>query len=199
MCCCGVVACRSQTQTAHAWEEWPSLPRHELRMLCLGSHPQGPTLFFTCPRHALEHTRATIQEAMFELCVGPGTCILQQQLPRTLQVAHTRNCVPQSLFVNDLLLHSGMCALRGTSWGAQDLLPSCCHVSTHLVDVVWFCEGVDRVQADHAPQVGVAQGDLPWRSHQAPGWTSGRAGRGTEGRSRETGEERQTLSHKCDV
>ena len=33
-------------------------------------------------------------------------------------------------------------------------------------------------------------GDLPWRSHQAPGWTSGRAGRGTGGRSRETGEEK---------
>ena len=41
-------------------------------MLCLGSHPKGPTLFFTCPRHALEHTRATIQEAMFELCGWPG-------------------------------------------------------------------------------------------------------------------------------
>ena len=61
--------------------------------------------------------------------------------------------------------------------------------------------------------------DLPWRSHQAPGWTSGRAGRGTGGRSRETGEEKtlktpdtsahawmiwndtqgETLSHKCDV
>ena len=33
-------------------------------------------------------------------------------------------------------------------------------------------------------------GDLQWRSHQAPGWTSGRAGRGTGGRSRETGEGR---------
>ena len=49
------------------------------------------------------------------------------------------------------------------------------------------CEGIDIVQADHAPQAGVAH---PWRSHQAPGWTSGRAGRGTGGRSRETGEER---------
>ena len=58
----------------------------------------------------------------------------------------------------------------------------------HLILAV--CEGCDIVQSDHAPEAGVAQGIFHGRSHQAPGWTSGRAGRGTGGRSRETGEER---------
>ena len=65
----------------------------------------------------------------------------------------------------------------------------------HLLVGLITCEGCDIVQADHAPEAGVAQGDLPWRSHQAPGWTSGRAGRGTGGRSRKTGEE-ETLKEQ---
>ena len=81
------------------------------------------------------------------------------------------------------------------------------------------CEGCDIVQSDHAPQAGVAQGIFHGDLIRRRGWTSGRAGRGTGGWSRETGEERplkrqdtsahawmiwndtrgETLSHKCDA
>ena len=35
----------------------------------------------------------------------------------------------------------------------------------HLLGLI-TCEGCDIVQSDHAPQAGVAPGDLQWRSHQ---------------------------------
>ena len=81
------------------WGELPSAPRHGLRMLCPGSHPKGPTLFSTCPRHAPEHTRATIQEAMFELCGWPGDP------------------------------HFAIAVATHTASHAHEGLPSCCHAS----------------------------------------------------------------------
>ena len=48
----------------------------------------------------------------------------------------------------------------------------------HVLGLI-TCVGCDIVQSDHAPEAGVAQGIIQWRSHQAPSWTSGRAGRGT--------------------
>ena len=87
----------------------------------------------------------------------------------------------------------------------------------HVLGLI-TCVGCDIVQADHAPEAGVAQGIF----HGVLVRHQGRhqeGGRGTGGRSRETGEERtlkqpntsahawmtwndtqgETLSQKCDV
>ena len=61
-----------------------------------------------------------------------------------------------------------------------------------------FCEECEKVQAGHAPRAGVAQGIFHGILVRHQGWTSGRGGRGTGGRSRETGEETtQATRHKC--
>ena len=77
-----------------------------------------------------------------------------------------------------------------------------CYVVCWSCRVVVFvacpCNGCDIVQSDHAPEGWSCTGDLPWRSHQAPGWTSRRAGRRTEEEvERRVRETTQDTKHKC--
>ena len=69
----------------------------------------------------------------------------------------------------------------------------------HVLGLI-TCVGCDIVQADHAPEAGVCTGDLSWNSRQAPWQDSGRGGRRTWRRSRETGwrEHSRTSAHADD-
>ena len=87
--------------------------------LCPESLPRANAVLHmptSCSRaYSLDNSGGNVR-----LCgVAPGL-----HLPRTLQVPHTRNRVPQSLLVGNPRLHSGTCALRALPLGERDTFKS---------------------------------------------------------------------------